>query len=1350
MTKDGSLLGGGKNTAYKSAAFEHKHGDHHHEVPLLLRRRNKRRRVGNLKPMKFVSLHHHSTFSYLDGFQLPEAHVRRATELNMSALAMTEHGNTFSHVKHEVACEDTGVKPIFGCELYTGLVGVNATQRKYHLTVIAENEVGYRNLLKLVSLAYEQGFYYEATVSWEWLKKYKEGLFILSGCQGSLLFCSFVGGKLVPTEKASYKLGKSVMRRFRDEFGDHYFAEVQAFPELPLTCQANPMIAQAADELGVSVVATMDCHYTEVEEAEIQKILHNIRPGNKKSLEDQAREWGYNVPLCPPPNDLALLRRLEQTGLTPKQAINAVLSTMDIAESCNVVLPKLPMVRYPLPAGYSDPVKLWRDWLTEGWKFRGCHKLPASERARYKAQLAKECAIIEEKDFCDYHLIVADAIRWAKDNGVAVGPARGSAAASLACWLLRITEVNPMPYPSMVFERYIDLNRKDLPDIDMDFDSDTRYRVREYMVSKYGSESVSNVGTFSTFKAKMALDDVARVHRIPSFDVSTIKDLLVERSSGDLRSSATIEDTIMQFDAARDAALLHPEIMKACDLEGNVKGFGVHAAGLIISNGPITDVTSVVTRTVKNRELKVVGLDKYDAERQGLLKLDFLGLNTMAMINEALKQIGMPLQELYDLPLDDPKAIKIFQDNDVVGVFQFEGRAMRSVNGALRADNFKEICDVNALSRPGALHNGSANEYIDIKRGVKRPNKLHPAFDRITASTNYQIVYQEQILRIVREIGDFSWTASAEIRKIISKKVGEQEFNRRWEGFRDGGLKLHEREPDMPPMIEEQLKAIWGMCITAGSYAFCLTGDAVVRTGAGNQYAKGSYTLAELWSASGSKTSLGQKLRDPKRGVKLQQYDADGRVRPAKLLTVERSAFKQPVYEVKLSDGSSFKGSFVHRVLTDQGYVELGDLKLGAQVVCCDLTKTYKQPKGDNKLHRIPKVVQDAVLDRAKGVCEHCGGKRNMEFAHILPFDAFNGVYERYHAPSNILYLCNSCHKRFDYAKGDRRKRDMVGRATHLASVVSVIAEPHAQYVYMLEMVDDNRNYVANGVVHHNNYAHSHAYSLLGYWTAWLKAHHPAAFYAAALDKMGGSTGTGAKIPKEEQLIRDAIRHGILILPPDPAKSAMTWRALDDRRLLAGFQQVEGIAEKTAINIMSYRDEHGLDTWQDLIQIKGIGQKTVDKVTEFVSKRDPFGVLRLEESIAETTSALEALGLPKPTHTAAEVPYERGKDTQVVWLGIIVHRNLRDIFETNRARTGVELDPSEVKNPELNEFLLAEGYDGDEIVNIRYNRFVYPRFRKAIWGLKVGVDMVLIRGVKPGWRTAREIYVREMWVIENE
>lgn len=790
---------------------------HHHEVPIVLRKQGVKRQVGNLKPMRFVSLHHHSTFSYLDGFQLPDAHVRRITELNMSALAMTEHGNISSHVKLERAALKEGVKPIFGCEIYTGGVTPETrTQRKYHLTVIAENQEGYRNLLQLVTKSYAEGFYYEPTVSWEMLKEHKAGLIVLSGCQGSVLFCSAVGGKLIDPKDASYQRAKRVAAAFKRELGDSYYIELQGFPELEKTCAANPMLAQIAAELKIPLVATLDCHYTQVEDREMQKILHNIRPGNKQTIEDQAREWGYKAALCPPLNDRSIWRKIKDTGVSKEQAIEAVINTEIIAQRCNVVLPSLPMVRYPHD---GSNLELWKQWLAEGWHYRGCDQLPLDERDRYLERLTYERSVIESKDFYDYFLVVSDAVKFAKDHGIPVGPARGSAAASLVCWLLRITEVDPMRFENLVFERFIDANRADLPDIDLDFDSDRRSEIRDYLVSKYGADCVGNIGTFTTYKAKLALDDVARVHRVPKYEVEIVKSLLIERSAGDARGSKIIEDTVAQFPEAKKVIDNHSHLALAMDLEGNVKGSGVHAAGLVVSNDPISEVCAVYSKRVAGQLRDVVSLDKYDAERQGLLKMDFLGLSTMAMIAEALRQIDMPLEDLYSIDLEDPVSIKAFQQNDVVGIFQFDGHATRQLNRSLKAASFKEVCDTSALSRPGPLHSGAAEEYVAVKHGRKGAASIHPALDAITGGTHGQIVYQEQILRIVREIGNFSWAQATHVRKIIGRKLGEEEFNRQLEAYLEGALTIHERT-DYRRMSKDEAVSIWQRCITAGSYAF--------------------------------------------------------------------------------------------------------------------------------------------------------------------------------------------------------------------------------------------------------------------------------------------------------------------------------------------------------------------------------------------------------------------------------------------------------------------------------------------------------------------------------------------------
>jgi len=794
------------------------HKDHHDQAPVVIRKVKKTRRLPQrTKEMTFASLHHHTTFSYGDGYALPSAHIRRAEEIGLTAVAATEHGNISSHVQLESAAKKAGVKPLFGVELYTGELGENATQRKNHLTVLAENQAGYQNLLKLVSATYQEGFYYEPTADGKMLAAHKDGLVVLSGCQGSALFTALAGGKHVAEHDASYTRARRVASQFKRALGDRYYIEVQAFPELEKTRQANPLLVELAKELNIPFTVTFDCHYTVPEEKEMQQILHNLRPGERRTLEEQAREWGYDSNLCPPWTDAMVVRKLVASGLSRQDAVRAVLCSRDIADRCTVELPSLPMVRYPLPAGYESAVALWRDWLKEGWEYRGCSRLSLGEQSRYKRRLEHEIKIIEDKDFVDYFLVISDAVRWAKDHGIAVGPARGSAAGSLACWLLRITEVNPMLYADLVFERFIDVTREDLPDIDIDFSSDRRSEVYDYFVAKYGEERVSNVGTFTKYKGRNSLDAAARVYHVPKWEIEKVKDVLIERSSGDLRASATLEDTAEQFPQAREVFERHPDLGAALDLEGNYAGFGVHSAGLVVSTGPITEVAAFYEREVKGEIRRVISMDKYDAEKKGLLKIDVLGLSTTAAQDRMRNEMGWSLDDLYNLPLDDPDVIQGFRENDVTGVFQFDGRAVRYVNGALKPDHFKHIYDVTALGRPGPLHNGAANAYIDIKWGRAEPELLHPAMARICDSTYGQIVYQEQILRILGDVFNFDWTHRAEVRRIISKKHGDQEFNRKWEQALEGAMHLHGDDDIMTP---ELARTIWMKLITAGSYAF--------------------------------------------------------------------------------------------------------------------------------------------------------------------------------------------------------------------------------------------------------------------------------------------------------------------------------------------------------------------------------------------------------------------------------------------------------------------------------------------------------------------------------------------------
>lgn len=1092
----------------------------HDDQPTLVRD-PKHKEKPPTKPMRFVSLHHHSTYSFLDGFQLPDAHARRIAELNGSALALTEHGNIMSHVKLEQAVNDEkndcyGIKPIFGCELYCGPTDeANRQQIKNHLTVLAKNQRGYANLLQLISRAHMEGYYYEATVDGSMLRDHRDGLVVLSGCQGSLLFSSLVGGKGIEPSDASFKRARGVAYRFKRTFNNNYYIEVQAFPELATTRQANPLLARIARELKIPLVATLDCHYTLPTDNEIQQVLHNVRGGGRKTLEEQAREWGYKAALCPPLTDRELLNKLIATGLTRQEAIQAINSTEEIAQECNVKLPRLDMVRYPVPPGYEDAKHLLRSWINEGWRFRSCDRMTPRKKRAYKERVRYELSIMEEKDYVDYFLIVADAVQFAKRNDIGVGPARGSAAASLVCWLLRITEVNPLQFPHLVFERFIDITRQDLPDIDLDFEKTRRGEVVDYLVGKYGRECVSQVGTFQKYKSKLALDDVARVHHIPTFEVDRIKEVLLERSSGDLRASATIQDTIEQFDQAQEVVDRHPELMQATELEGNVKGFGTHAAGVVVSNDAITKVVPILERIINKRKVQVVAVDKYDAEYLGMLKLDLLALSAIDALVDMCRAIGEKPGFLYDIPIEDEEVIRGFKENDVVGIFQYEGRAMRMVNGSVKPDNFAEVAHITALARPGPLHNGAVADYVDIKRGLKQPTLRHPALEKITGFTQFQVVYQEQILQIVREIGGFDWTHAAYIRKIISRKLGDAEFNRQWERFWDGVQRLH------PDMDEEMARGIWGLCTTAGSYAF--------------------------------------------------------------------------------------------------------------------------------------------------------------------------------------------------------------------------------------------------------NAAHSISYGYIGWWTMWFKRHHTEAFYPAMLhraDQKSGGDSSNAKASVQSKarldpqviMLRDSMdlarqfsRPNFTILPYSLKDSGLTWSGGSrPGTLVPGFDQIDGIGESTAEKIVTWRDSRTTppSDWRQLIEVKGIGNKTIEKIVKHATDKDPFGIHKLDRMIKSVKTDLPRLGLPSPSHTAIEVPYERGDDTEVVWIGVAVHKNLRDIFEVNRARTGEELDPATVRDPHLNEWMLVAGYDGTDLLSLRITRWKYPKLKRILWKIAMNEDILLVRGVKRGWRTAREIQVKDIWVLE--
>jgi len=762
--------------------------------------------------MKFVSTHHHTTFSYQDGHGTPEDHVKRAAELGMTAIASTEHGNVSSHVGMEKAGKKYGVKPIFGLEAYTALRP--DSNRKFHLTILAMDEIGYRNLNQIVTTSWED-FHRWPTVSGRTLAAHHEGLIVLSGCSDSLLSCSLLGGKDIPEEEASWDRAITYAAKMKALLGDRFYLECQMFPGLERTRKLNPAFEDMGKKLGIPLVATADVHTVRPGDSELRALLHAAGRGNN-TIAQQLSSWEYDVPDYTPLSDKAVYRAMLGTGLSAEAAREACRSTMEIADRCNVELPKARQFRYPV----ADPVvELW-SWLREGWRFRVAqgNRRMTERREQYESQIRMEMERILEKGFESYFLLASDLIKFAKSQGIAVGPGRGSSAASVVCYLLRITEPDPLAFPLTDFSRFVDPTRVDLPDIDTDFDDTRRHEVREYAAKKFGRANTGNIATFTKYKGKNSLDDVGRVHRIPRNETEIIKSMVVERSGGDSRADASLEDTLAMFPTAQAVVDRHPALRQAIRLEGNYKGMSVHAAGLVISDRPISEICAMYTREDKKAgegapKLTAVSVNKYDAEYLKLMKFDLLGLLTMGTINAILGMIGRDLDWLYALTYDDPETIEAFRRADVVGIFQFEGRATRLVCRDIKPDNFFDLIDINALSRPGPLFSGTTAEYIDVKHGRRAPTRVHPIIDRIAQGTRGQIIYQEQILHALADFGGLSVQRVHEIRRIISQKLGEAQFNTSAKSFADNAIRLH-------GVTRETAMKVWERVVTSASYAF--------------------------------------------------------------------------------------------------------------------------------------------------------------------------------------------------------------------------------------------------------------------------------------------------------------------------------------------------------------------------------------------------------------------------------------------------------------------------------------------------------------------------------------------------
>lgn len=476
--------------------------------------------------------------------------------------------------------------------------------------------------------------------------------------------------------------------------------------------------------------------------------------------------------------------------------INAFMRTYDMAHDCNVELPEAPMVKY---IG-KDCIE---DWCKKGAKEKGLLSKP-----EYIERYKREMKLIKDKDYVDYFLVIADAIRYAKTK-MAVGPARGSSAGSLVCYLMGITEIDPLEY-DLYFERFIDVNRFDLPDIDIDFQDDKRHLVIKYLEKKYGKDNVAQIGNINRMKPKSAIKRFAQSLGIPIDDVEELKDSIMERSGGDARANACMEDTFTDTDVGKKFIEKHPSMEVVKYIENHPSHTGVHAAGILVCNSPITNYCGI-----NSRDKKRIGmLDKKDAEDVGLLKIDALGLRTLSIIASTCDQLNKPYTWMYEIPTDDPDTYKVFNDKRFNGIFQFEGSAIQGLANQMPIESMEDISALSALGRPGPLVSGGASSFISFRTGSKKVEYLsnHPAVIAATEGTYGIVIYQEQMLSICREYGKLSWADTSDLRRAASKSLGDEFFDKFKENFMKGAMGQGEKE-------EDALR-VWKAMHTFGSWAF--------------------------------------------------------------------------------------------------------------------------------------------------------------------------------------------------------------------------------------------------------------------------------------------------------------------------------------------------------------------------------------------------------------------------------------------------------------------------------------------------------------------------------------------------
>lgn len=699
---------------------------------------------------KFSHLHTHTHYSLLDGLSKVDALVNRVKELGMDSIAVTDHGNMYAAVEFYKKAKAVGIKPIIGLETYVAQNSrfskvAKVDNARYHLTLLVKNEIGYKNLCRLLTASHLEGFYYKPRIDKEILEKYHEGLICLSGC-----FSGEVGKLLRNGQTAQ---AEEVAAHYKNIFQEDYYLEIQ-----PHTPEIHEGLIALSKKLHIPLVATQDSHYLLKEDKPVHEVLLAVQTNNRIDDEDR---FSFN-------EAETHLKSPEEMAQDFPNLPEALENTIKIAEKCNFDfnLGQTLLPRYNVPEGYT-PNSYIRKLCEEKLPKRVKEITPeAMERLEY------ELGVIEKTGFADYFLIVQDFVNWAKDHGIAVGPGRGSAASSFVSYVLNITDVDPLKY-NLLFERFLNPERISMPDIDIDFADYRRDEVLGYIKDKYGADRVAQIITFGTMAARAALRDAGRALGYPYALCDEIAKMIPFHASTDKENKLpndleNIADLKHIYETNPDAKKL---IDMAIKLEGVARHASVHACGVVISPEPLVEYMPM-QRSPQDNEAVLTQFEMHSIEALGLLKIDLLGLKNLTIIEETLRLIkeikGVDIN-MSDLPLDDDMTFKLLQAADTTGVFQFESPGMRRYMKDLKPTELEDLIALVALFRPGPME--LIPSYIRRKHGEEKISYIHPIMEKVLESTYGVIVYQEQVMALATELAGLTKGQGYLLIKAVGKKI---------------------------------------------------------------------------------------------------------------------------------------------------------------------------------------------------------------------------------------------------------------------------------------------------------------------------------------------------------------------------------------------------------------------------------------------------------------------------------------------------------------------------------------------------------------------------------------------------